>query len=65
MDPRDHIIEQVPFAPERPGDEVNEGTAGSAEGLCRACGGSGVTSDRKPCPECKGTGRVSVGIGGG
>jgi hypothetical protein len=51
-----------------PGDEVAPGTAGAAEGLCRACGGSGMsnTADGEtPCPVCEGAGKVTVGVGGG
>lgn len=48
----------------RPGDEAAPGTPGTGEGLCRACGGSGVTDAGERCPACEGTGRVTVGIGG-
>ena len=48
----------------RPGDEAPSGTPGTAEGLCRTCGGSGVTDAGQRCPACEGTGRVTVGIGG-
>lgn len=50
-------------APMSPGDEAPPGTPGTGENLCRRCGGSG-TLDGKPCAECSGTGRVTVGIGG-
>ncbi|MFZ5521459.1 MAG: hypothetical protein ACOZD0_09665 [Pseudomonadota bacterium] len=46
-----------------PGDEAPPGTPGTGEDLCRRCGGSGQLSGQ-PCPECAGTGRVTVGIGG-
>lgn len=48
----------------RPGDEAPTGTPGTGEGLCRACGGSGVTNGGERCPDCEGSGRVTVGIGG-
>jgi hypothetical protein len=46
-----------------PGDEAPEGTSGTGEGICRACGGSGRMGD-VDCPSCKGSGKVIVGIGG-
>jgi hypothetical protein len=57
--------EQVstPQAPMSPGDEAPEGTPGTGEDICRACGGSGLLNGG-PCPECEGTGKVNVGIGG-
>ena len=55
-----------PPVPMAPGDEVPAGTPGSAEGLCRACGGSGRDAGSStPCPVCEGTGKVQVGVGGG
>jgi hypothetical protein len=48
----------------RPGDEAPPGTPGTGEGICRECGGRGVTSAGESCPTCSGTGRVTVGIGG-
>jgi hypothetical protein len=55
-----------PPVPLAPGDEVAPGSKGAAEGLCRACGGTGRTAgSRQACPECGGSGKVSVGIGGG
>jgi DnaJ-class molecular chaperone len=46
-----------------PGDEAPPGTPGTGEDLCRACGGTGILNG-SPCPECEGTGKVTVGIGG-
>lgn len=53
-----------PPVPLAPGDEVGPGSMGAAEGLCRACGGTGQAGGQS-CPECAGTGKVTVGIGGG
>ena len=50
-------------APMAPGDEAPAGTPGTGEDICRACGGSGRLNGG-PCPECEGTGKVTVGIGG-
>lgn len=47
------------------GDEAPQGTPGTGETICRNCGGSGRDSDRRPCTNCSGTGKVTVGIGGG
>ncbi|RZI84682.1 MAG: hypothetical protein EOP38_08055 [Rubrivivax sp.] len=49
--------------PMAPGDEARPGTPGTGEDVCRACGGSGRI-EQSPCPECAGTGFVTVGIGG-
>ncbi|VTU41244.1 hypothetical protein H4CHR_05979 [Variovorax sp. PBS-H4] len=46
------------------GDEAPPGTPGTGEGICRRCGGSGRLSASEPCPDCGGTGHVTVGIGG-
>jgi hypothetical protein len=51
--------------PPRPGDEAPEGTPGSAENICRHCGGSGRMQDGTTCPVCAGTGRVTEELGGG
>jgi len=51
--------------PLRPGDEAAPGTPGTGESVCRECGGSGRTRDGQGCPVCAGTGKVTVGIGGG
>jgi hypothetical protein len=54
-----------PAAPvRRPGDEVPEGSPGSGENVCRRCGGTGQIQN-SPCPDCNGSGKVTVGIGGG
>jgi hypothetical protein len=52
-----------PTPPMAPGDEAPPGTPGTGEDLCRACGGTGILNG-SPCPECEGTGKVTVGIGG-
>jgi len=52
-----------PTPPMAPGDEAVPGTPGTGEDLCRACGGSGMLNGGA-CPECEGTGKVTVGIGG-
>lgn len=49
--------------PMKPGDEAPAGTAGTGENVCPRCGGSGTLAGRE-CPECLGTGKVNVGIGG-
>jgi len=57
-----------PPTPLAPGDEAAPGTPGSAEGLCRACGGTGrsnTADGETTCPVCEGTGKVTVGVGGG
>jgi len=46
----------------RPGDEVPEGTPGTGENTCPACGGSG-TQAGQPCEACGGSGVVTVNIG--
>lgn len=53
----------APSAPMSPGDEAPPGTAGTGEDLCRTCGGDGQVNG-SPCPDCEGTGRITVGIGG-
>jgi hypothetical protein len=53
----------APTAPMAPGDEAPAGTPGTGEDICRACGGSGQLNGGA-CPECEGTGKVTVGIGG-
>ena len=50
-------------APMAPGDEAPVGTPGTGEDVCPRCGGSGRSAGGD-CPECKGTGKVNVGIGG-
>ena len=49
--------------PMNPGDEAPEGSAGSGENVCPACGGSG-RQGTESCVSCGGTGKVTVGIGG-
>lgn len=49
--------------PTAPGDEAPAGAPGTGEDLCRACGGTGMLNGGA-CPECEGTGKVTVGIGG-
>jgi hypothetical protein len=53
----------APTPPMAPGDEAPVGTPGTGEDLCRACGGSGMLNGAA-CPECEGTGKINVGIGG-
>lgn len=53
----------APTAPMSPGDEAPAGTPGTGEDLCRTCGGDGQLNG-SPCPDCDGTGRITVGIGG-
>ncbi|MDQ6882284.1 MAG: hypothetical protein M3150_09340 [Pseudomonadota bacterium] len=50
-------------APMAPGDEAPQGTPGTGEGICPACGGSGKQA-AGTCPACQGTGKVTVGVGG-
>ena len=50
--------------PTSPGDEAPPGTVGTGENVCRECGGSGLTRKGETCPQCQGTGKVNVGIGG-
>lgn len=52
-----------PAGPTSAGDEAPPGTPGTGETVCRACGGSG-RKEGASCPECDGTGLVTVGIGG-
>ena len=53
----------APTPPMSPGDEAPAGTPGTGEDLCRTCGGDGQLNG-SPCPDCDGTGKVTVGIGG-
>jgi hypothetical protein len=53
----------APTAPMSPGDEAPAGTPGTGEDLCRTCGGDGQLNG-SACPDCDGTGKVTVGIGG-
>lgn len=47
-----------------PADQAKAGTPPTGEALCRACGGSGRDPERRPCENCGGTGKVTIGIGG-
>ncbi|HYF19007.1 MAG TPA: hypothetical protein VEA40_14150, partial [Ramlibacter sp.] len=58
---RDGARPGAPSAPMAPGDEAAPGTPGTGEDICRACGGSGRLNGGT-CPECEGTGKVTVGI---
>jgi RecJ-like exonuclease len=49
--------------PARPGDESPPGTAGTAEGPCPECGGSGRGEGGARCPSCDGAGTVTVNVG--
>ena len=53
----------APTPPMSPGDEAPAGTPGTGEDLCRTCGGDGLLNG-SPCPDCEGTGKITVGIGG-
>jgi DnaJ-class molecular chaperone len=46
----------------RPGDETSPDAPQTAQNTCPACGGSGKR-DSKPCPDCEGTGLVTVTVG--
>ncbi|MBP0443333.1 hypothetical protein J8J14_00955 [Roseomonas sp. SSH11] len=46
----------------RPGDETDPAASQTAPNTCPACGGSGRL-ENKPCPECEGTGMVTVTVG--
>jgi RecJ-like exonuclease len=48
-----------------PGDDAEPGTPGTGEDVCDACAGKGTLPDGKACPQCGGSGHVTVGIGGG
>jgi hypothetical protein len=48
--------------PPAPGDEVAEGTPGTGEDTCPACGGTGRAGGGT-CPQCGGRGTVIVNIG--
>ncbi|WP_119155220.1 hypothetical protein [Caldimonas tepidiphila] len=45
-----------------PGDEVPPGTPQSAEDVCGRCAGRGWL-DAGVCPDCAGSGRVTVNVG--
>ena len=48
-----------------PGDEAAPGTVGSGDDVCPVCAGSGKNASGGACPNCRGTGIVTEGIGGG
>lgn len=65
LDAKEDPAANQPPAALAPGDEVAGGTPGSGESICRTCGGSGrAGSAGAQCPDCLGTGKVTVGVGG-
>ena len=48
-----------------PGDEAAPGTVGSGDDVCPVCAGKGKNAGGIPCPNCRGTGIITEGIGGG
>lgn len=48
-----------------PGDEAAPGTVGSGDDVCPICAGSGKNASGGACPNCRGTGIITEGIGGG
>ena len=48
-----------------PGDEAAPGTVGSGDDVCPVCSGSGKNASGGSCPNCRGAGVVTEGIGGG
>jgi hypothetical protein len=48
-----------------PGDEAAPGTVGSGDDVCPVCAGSGKAASGGACPNCRGTGIITEGIGGG
>lgn len=48
-----------------PGDEAAPGTVGSGDDVCPVCAGSGKNASGGDCPNCRGTGIITEGIGGG
>ena len=48
-----------------PGDEAAPGTVGSGDDVCPVCSGSGKNASGGSCPNCRGTGTITEGIGGG
>jgi hypothetical protein len=48
-----------------PGDEAAPGTVGSGDDVCPVCSGSGKNAGGGDCPNCRGTGIITEGIGGG
>ena len=47
-----------------PGDEGPPDAAGVGENICRRCGGGGKV-EGEACPDCRGSGKILEGIGGG
>lgn len=45
-----------------PGDETEPGSKQSADGVCAACAGTGKLG-RETCPDCEGSGIVTVIVG--
>jgi hypothetical protein len=48
-----------------PGDEAAPGTVGSGDDVCPVCAGSGKNASGGACSNCRGTGIITEGIGGG
>lgn len=48
-----------------PGDEAAPGSVGSGDDVCPVCSGSGKAAGGSTCQNCRGTGIVTEGIGGG
>ena len=48
-----------------PGDEAASGTVGSGDDVCPVCSGSGKNASNGDCSNCRGTGIITEGIGGG
>ena len=61
--PADRSRPTAPQSDLKPGDEAPAGSPGTGENVCRRCGGSGKVQG-SACPECNGTGVVTVVIGG-
>jgi len=61
--PADPSRATAPQPDMKPGDEAPAGSAGTGENVCRRCGGSGKVQGAT-CPECNGSGTVTVVVGG-
>ncbi|MBK4735561.1 hypothetical protein [Noviherbaspirillum pedocola] len=48
-----------------PGDDAAPGTVGTGDDTCPVCHGSGKNASGGQCPNCRGTGTITEGIGGG
>lgn len=46
-----------------PGDEDVPGSAQTGTDICAACNGTGLIEPEGECPECGGSGRVTVIVG--